>query len=155
VTQLPTVTPMRAPLPDSPPRPTLSAAVRGCAAASLVVVLDERLAALERLAAAGHIDADDVAEARAAFAAIREAGQAWTAWRRAAADGSDRRKPAAIPAPSAHEISTTEAAGMLGVSARRIRQLLAAGVLEGRLTGRTWHVSRPSVLMVRGVRSAA
>jgi hypothetical protein len=50
------------------------------------------------------------------------------------------------------EITSGEAAGLLGVCAERVRQLLAAGALEGwqDSTGRReWHVSRASVTAYR------
>lgn len=135
-------------------RPMLGARVRGCAAAVLVRVLDERLAHVETLAAAGVVTAQDLTDTREAFAEIREAGQAWVEWR-AAANGSAEALPAETAPRSMHEICSDEAAEMLGVSSRRVRQLLAAGLLEGRLAGRTWLVSRPSVLLCREMRSAA
>lgn len=136
------------------PRPLLVAPVWGCAAAALRVVLDERLAQVEKLAAAGAVTAQDLADTRNQFAAIREAARAWMA-SRASADGSVSAGQTEMPPPSVHEISTDRAADMLGLTPRRVRQMLAAGLLEGRQVGRTWMVARGSVELHRDARSAA
>lgn len=53
------------------------------------------------------------------------------------------------------EITTKEAADMLGVSERRVGQLLAAGALDGRKAGRVWLLPRLAVLALRDVREAS
>lgn len=140
----------------TPGRPLLGARVRGCAAAALTVVLDERLAQVEILAAAGRVTTQDLAETRDAFAEIREAAREWVT-ARVSAGGSVSAGQTEMPAPSKHEIeiSTERAADMLRLTPRRVRQLLAAGLLEGRRVGPTWLVSRQSVLLYRDLRSAA
>lgn len=57
-------------------------------------------------------------------------------------------------APLAHEISVGEAAEVLGVSERRIRQLCTDEVIEGRKDGWSWRVSRASVVTYREMRAA-
>jgi hypothetical protein len=135
----------------------LGADVRGLAATVLVPVLDERLALVERLAAAGRIDPADVPYVRATFDAIRTAHREWLAWRQdqAAADGSVAATVTAIGGALPHEIDTTTAAGMLGVTANRVRQLARAGLLDGRRAGRQWAVSRESVETYRRLRGDA
>lgn len=130
-------------------RPRLVAPVAGAAAAALVVVLDARLAVLATLAARGRISSGDLAEAREVFAAIREAASEWVA--RASPERSNETVLSAAPADCS-EIDSAEAAGLLNVSPRRVQQLLAAGELEGRRSGRVWLVSRASVLLWRDTR---
>lgn len=53
------------------------------------------------------------------------------------------------------EITTKEAAEMLGLSERRVGQFVAAGTLQGRKAGRAWLLPRSSVEMLRDARSAS
>ena len=53
------------------------------------------------------------------------------------------------------EITTTEAAGLLGVGSRRVLQLRAGGALRGRAVGRSWLIDRGSVQELLSVRRTA
>jgi excisionase family DNA binding protein len=70
-------------------------------------------------------------------------------WQRAwlASDvGRSDLPPWDAPPRSAHEITTREAAGMLGLTDRTVRRMLERGELAGRqLNPRSWAVSRTSV----------
>lgn len=59
--------------------------------------------------------------------------------------------PAIAGGVSASEITTAEAAGLLGVTEARVRQLAAAGAIAGRKAERNvWQLSRDSVTSYRG-----
>jgi len=87
---------------------------------------------------------------------LREAARQWEQRNRddgVSVDGSAEAAVAEI-APrsgmrhgdsSAAVVSTGAAAGMLDVSERRVRQLLAGGLLAGQRIGRQWLVERDSV----------
>lgn len=64
---------------------------------------------------------------------------------RASEVGTSELRDSAPAAPLPHEISVREAAGMLDVSERRVRQMLGADELEGRKDGWAWLVDRASV----------
>ena len=132
-------------------RPLLAAPVSGFAAFMLGKVLDAtmpaRLVSLQDQAAAGRIDPERIAEVTAAWSAIREAGALWAQWR-AAADDSTAYTVAAIP-PRSQEIDTDSAAGLLGVTPNRVRQLVRAGELPGRKVARSWLLDRTAVELRR------
>ncbi len=96
-------------------------------------------------------------DARAQVLAAREAVVlAARAFQRASAGGS-----AVVPAVDyvadsgvTDWVTSVEAARMIGVSERRVRQLLADGRLAGRLAGGRWQVDRASVLDMLAGRAA-
>ena len=49
-------------------------------------------------------------------------------------------------------LGVAEAAEELGVSARRVRQMLADGVLDGERVGRAWIIDREQLRRVAGLR---
>jgi excisionase family DNA binding protein len=108
---------------------------------------------LQRVAEEKRLHPELVAEARRTWAAVEQAGQEWVTWW-ASVDGSKRPQGAEIAAPS-EVITTREAADMLRISERRVRQLLAEGRLTGTHAGRVWLVDRASVKMLAAVRGAA
>lgn len=63
--------------------------------------------------------------------------------------GTSEPSPSEPAAPLPHEISVCAAAAVLQVSDRRVRQLLAAGDLDGRKDGWSWLVDRSSVELYR------
>jgi excisionase family DNA binding protein len=129
----------------------LCAAVSGFSAFVIAPLLERRL---EELARQG-VHPDLLVEARRTFEAVRVSADEWQAWR-IAADGNAAVPSAAVPSPSGHdEISADEAGAVLGVKARRVRQLLDAGQLEGRRVGGRWLVSRASVDVLRETRRAS
>lgn len=72
----------------------------------------------------------------------------YKAWR--ASDLGTSELPASVPAaPLPHEISVRDAAGMLRVSDRRVRQLCTDEVLEARRDGWAWLIERSSVELYR------
>ena len=81
---------------------------------------------------------------------IRRAADAYreTVGKRASLGGSGERKPAEAPQDSAvmEWISTSDASRLLGVTPRRVRQLLLLGELAGRRVDGSWQVDRFSVL---------
>jgi excisionase family DNA binding protein len=132
----------------------LGASVRGFAAATFALLLDvplqRRIAELER---SPRVDRRYVDELRVAFAELQQAGEEWQAWRHSiSVDGSVSEVLAEIGSGSAQheEITPEEAAGMLTVTASRVRQLLRDKELEGRKVGRSWLVERAAVLAYRG-----
>ena len=77
-----------------------------------------------------------------AWRAVIDAGELHAA----AASGSPAGQVAAMVSDSERDtISTTEAADMLGLRERRIRQLAAAGSLPGRKSGGHWSFERADV----------
>ena len=74
----------------------------------------------------------------------------------ASVDGSAEAEIGEVGAGSGvlADVTTKEAAEMLGVSERRVGQMLAAGALTGRKVGRSWLVDRGSVETLRDARSA-
>lgn len=133
----------------SPPTsaPALVAAVSGFPAFVIANLLEarlpERLVALQRLVEKGQLPPALLAEVTAQWAAIIQAAQEWAQYR-AAVDGSTAGPPAAIPERSA-EIDTAAAAGLLGVTPNRVRQLVRDGSLPARKASRTWLVDRTAV----------
>lgn len=140
----------------APDRPPLVAPVGGFAAYAIGKVLDDalpaRLVGLQRQVEAGRLHPDRLADVRFAWAAVRAAGREWASWRRIAVDGTAEVPPAVQPQDSdpEREIDTAVAAGLLGVSPRRVRQLAAAGHLPARRAGRVWLVDRCAVDLRRG-----
>lgn len=90
---------------------------------------------------ARRIGRDDLArEIERAGAEVREAGRRWLEEEQGNAPASEAGSAeGALPsrlAPSDRDLLTTaDAAGLLGVSSRRVRQLLACGQLAGRRCG--------------------
>jgi hypothetical protein len=76
--------------------------------------------------------------------ALRRAGGRWAA----SASGNSEAMPAEVPVSSEHddEISTREAADMLRLSDRRIRQLATDGRLAGRQRQGRWVLDRGAVI---------
>lgn len=90
-----------------------------------------------------------------ALAELELAGAQYKDWRASevgvsAVDGSTAGPVAAAVGGSAHEISTEQAADMLGVTPNRVRQLCRGGQLRARQVGKTWLVDAASVRL-RGV----
>lgn len=117
-------------------------------------VLDRMLAAyLPKVLPA--LSGEQRAEVEATHAAVGWAAGRWQA-RPVSASGSAETRVTEIVAVSGHdEISTAEAARMLRLSERRVRQLAAGGM--GRRVGRTWLLDRDQVELYgtgRGRRSA-
>lgn len=80
--------------------------------------------------------------------ALRAAGAAWERSLRGSAEA-----PAAEAAVSSdHELSTRQAAEVLQVSDRRIRQLLESGALTGRRCGQRWWVDHGSLTAYKACR---
>lgn len=133
--------------------PLLVAPVRGFSAFVLAGLLEEhmpaRVASLQRMAERGKIHPDLLAEVGDMWAAVREAGHQWSE-HRAAVDGSTEVDVAEVP-PSSSEIDTAGAAELLGVSPRRVRQLIDAGELNARRASRFWLLDRKEVELRRGV----
>lgn len=129
--------------------PSLVAPVWGAGAAALVPALDQRLAVLERLSALGRINPAEVTQARQMFDLIRRAGREYVA---GAAGGSAEVVSAEVPRRSSQEVSSDDVASVLGVTARRVRQLLSSELLTGRKAGRVWLVERASVETYRDLR---
>lgn len=97
------------------------------------------------LLSARGVDPALIVELRDFLAGVEQVAEAWQAWR-ISAGGSAEMAPAEVRAGSAHEsISTADAAALLGVTPRRVVQLLHDGALAGRQVGRTWSVDRESV----------
>lgn len=138
-----------------PPRPVLGASVAGFSAYVVALVLDADLPArIERLQA-NHADPALIAELRATWVTVAEAARQWAAWR-ASVDAIITALPAETPRELAREIDTGTAAGALGVTSSRVRQMLRGGQLTGRrIDARTWVVDRASVLLAMESRRVA
>lgn len=80
-----------------------------------------------------------------ALEALDHAARRWEATRR----GNAEALPAEAAPSSEHELSTREAADVLKVSERRIRQLADAGALVGRKEGPQWRLRKDAVLAYR------
>jgi excisionase family DNA binding protein len=102
-----------------------------------------------RSLSAGGADPGYLKELQVTLDGVDELARLWAAWR-ASVDGRSEVAPAETVAPSVYEVTTGEAAGILGVSPRRVVQLLHEGALSGRRVGRTWLVDRASVVLRRG-----
>lgn len=143
----------------TPLRPLLAASFRGVAAAWLWRRVEreaaEASAALARVA--GQAAGRELAQA---LSELREAAAQWSERHRTdgpvAAGGSSEAVSAEMPAQSADmEIGTAAAAGILGVTPRRVGQQAASGVLPARKVGGQWLLSRLSVLEFRDVKGQA
>lgn len=130
-----------------PPRPVLAAPVSGFAAFVFSRVLEEalprRMVALQDAVARGGLHPDALAELRVQWAAIREAGTAWSQWK-SSADGSAEDLVTEMPSDSS-EIDTKQAADLMGVTPSRVRQLVRNGALPGRKVSATWRVELTAV----------
>ena len=97
------------------------------------------------------------AETLAAIQAVDLASRAWVRRQPSAVStsefGTSAARPAADPASSTHEITTAEAAEMLGVGERRARDLAASGL--GRRAGGRWMLNRARVVAEVERRGAA
>lgn len=127
-------------------RPLTHALVRGVAAVALAPVLDEQLRKLEAMAQTQPHARAGLPDAREAFAAIRQASDAYVEWLR-----SDRGRAdlvaADMPASSTETTFTAvQASDVLGVSDRQVRRLAKAGALIGWKHGTAWVLDRLSVL---------
>jgi excisionase family DNA binding protein len=95
-----------------------------------------------------NLSADERAVIREYLPDLELTADQYKAWR--ASDLGTSELSASVPAaPLPHEISAREAASMIGVSDRRVRQLLAEGSLDGRRDGWSWLVDRSSVELYR------
>ena len=134
-------------------RPPLVAPVGGFAGFVLAPLINDglpsRIAKLQRLVNAGRLHPDLLAEVVDTWAGIRAVAQMWDA-----ADGIAADPPAAMPEPS-QEIDTDRAAGLLGVTPNRVRQLARSGDLPGRKAGGVWLVDRAAVDIRRSVNSGS
>ncbi|WP_142026821.1 helix-turn-helix domain-containing protein [Blastococcus colisei] len=75
---------------------------------------------------------------------LEQTAEDYKAWR--ASDlGSSVVVDSEVAAGLPHEISVRDAAGVLGVSDRRVRQMCESGELEARKPGWSWLVDRSSV----------
>lgn len=79
---------------------------------------------------------------------LHEVAAEYREWR-ASELGSSEGVDSAPAAPLSHEISVREAADMLRVSDRRVRQLCDEGAIEARKPGWSWLVDRGSVELYR------
>jgi excisionase family DNA binding protein len=140
-----------------PRRPRLAAPIAGFGAHWFAILLrahgPEHLARLQAEVDAGRLHPRYLADAQQAWAAVDQAADDWLTWR-ASVGGSAEPRLAEAAAPS-EVISTREAADMLRVTERRVRQLLAEGRLAGEQRGRVWLVERASVALYATVRDAA
>lgn len=136
-------------------RPLLAAPVSGFPAVFLAALLRAHGAEyLRRLEASMRLHPDYVAQVRQVWRAIDQAEEEWLTWC-ASADGNTE-VPVTEAGPSSTWITTREAAEMLDVSERRVRQLLDEGRVSGVRAGRAWQVDRASVeLHGAGERGAA
>ncbi|MGY1452664.1 helix-turn-helix domain-containing protein [Streptomyces sp. SS8] len=86
-------------------------------------------------------------ELDAVLCAIRDAGRHW----RATATGSPvAEQPEA--GPRSPWLSTTEAAGLLGITDRAVRLAIASGRLDAENIGGRWRVSREAVAHYQAAR---
>jgi excisionase family DNA binding protein len=129
-----------------------AAVVTGWPAWTLARLLPDQEAA-DRLARVG-IRGDHAAAVLATLAAIRRAGDTWHAAATAAGSAEAPEPPA--PAPSAQEVVTVDqAATALGVTPRRVRQLIAADDLPARRVGTAWHLDPGDVAALAQTRRDA
>jgi len=98
--------------------------------------------------------ADVAAALEAAYLDLHEAGKQWIA-ARGDASATEVGSPAAVP-PDAEApfmwVDCPGAAAALGVSERRVRQLVAGGLLTGRKVGGKWLIDRDDVARLAGDR---
>lgn len=91
------------------------------------------------------------AEVDAVLMALHLASLQW----RSAATGTDNASSAEPPASSAAWLTTTQAAGLLGITDRAVRKAIGERRLDATRVGNAWQVSRESVEHFRAQRSAA
>lgn len=91
-------------------------------------------------------------ELEATRRAIQRAARDYEA-RLVAVDGTAETEVPDVGAPLGHEITTREAAALLGLTERRVRQLAAGGM--GRRRGGRWVLDRSAVLAYAERRRAA
>lgn len=130
-------------------RPLTAAPVAGWPALVCHRMLAERV---DQLAAGVHPDLAE--QLRETLAALRQAGEAWAAWRRSVAEveaeasaGASASAAAAVAGAVSAEVDTTTAAALLGVTPSRVRQLARCRRLPGRKAGRVWLVSAAALAM--------
>jgi hypothetical protein len=96
-----------------------------------------------------NLDAQQRSELLEAVADLQATASEYRTWL-ASEVGTSERLQSVPAAPLSHAISVREAAGMLRVSDRRVRQLCEDGVINGRRDGWAWSVDRASVVLYRG-----
>lgn len=98
-------------------------------------------------------------ELACSLAELEEAARQWAAYERenGAGSGSGTAEPvvSGSAARSSHELTTVEAAALLGVSDSIVRRHCRAGVLSARRIGRSWLIDRGSVLDLLDARRSA
>lgn len=139
------VVPDRAAAGGGVSRPQLVAPVSGFSAWWLAFIAERALpGALESLARRG-ADVGLMSELRLAVAGVRLAADEWAARRAASVGGSTEAEVTQATPRWPHECTTATAAALLGVSPRRVLQLVADGRLDARRAGRVWLVDAGSV----------
>jgi excisionase family DNA binding protein len=139
-----------------PRRPLLVAPVGGVSAWLLAPIFEARLREL----ASGQMHPASLAECRETLLALRAASADWQRWRRwldseASADERTEGPGTEVAAESVPWIDTDEAAGLLGVSPSRVRQLARDGALRARRVGGRWQVDAGAVRLREGSRREA
>lgn len=135
----------RAPRSGRRPRP---APVPGAAAWVLTVFL-RRQGLTEWLPGVmANLTGEEREQLREALMDLEQTAEDFKAWRTSDL-GSSEVVDSETAARSSHEFSVRDAAGVLGVSDRRVRQLLTAGALTGRRDAWSWLVDRSSVELYR------
>lgn len=114
-----------------------------------LLTADELTQRLERSGIRG----DQAAPVLAAHAAIRRAGDTWH--QRVSANGSTETVVAETVSPSLDELTTDEAADMLKLTPRRVRQLIDADELPARRVGNCWRLDPAAVAAMADERTAA
>jgi excisionase family DNA binding protein len=98
---------------------------------------------ISELEGSGRVHPEYVRQLRAAYLELVEAGEQWQE-RQVSVDGSAEMVVTEIGSSSLQreELTSEEAAELLGVTASRVRQLLRSGVLPGGRIGRHWLLPR-------------
>lgn len=145
---------MSAPLPR---RPLLPATFRGVSAAWLWRrVQDEADTAPAALARIAGTEAGK--QLAYALAELREAARQWEEWARA--ERADTASGTAVQADSPsgarlpHEVTTAQAAELLGVTEGMVRRYCRTGKLAARRVGTSWLINRESIGDLRDTRRA-
>ncbi|WP_103381943.1 helix-turn-helix domain-containing protein [Pseudonocardia dioxanivorans] len=86
-------------------------------------------------------------EIEAGLQAVAQAAQAWSS----TAPERDNAEPSSAGEPES-ECSVAQAGALLGLGARRVQELAAAGELGGRRVGRIWLLNRVVVEQVAAAR---
>lgn len=146
--------------PPPPRRPLLPATFRGVSAAWLWRRVSDHVSLSSVAADLARVAGEDAGrELSRSLAELEEAARQWSEW--AAANRSGSAIGTAEPADSepaarsSHEISTTEAAGLLGVSDAMVRRWCRDGRLVARRPAGSWLVGRGSVLDLLDARRSA